>query len=178
MQCTKQPRFLLHRPVQITNVWEVRLAMHQWQRIRHLAALRRRTYSTITRYCVLRLARKASLHWTPRLKSARAAAKETHAQRQGMHRHMLCLYGDDEKLIRIAAMDLGMTVTGFIRLALELYLDSLAMEKRSKRFVSDETLTWEGIRLIEEIQIFAENTSIWPYQRSMNCFRFAFESYW
>jgi hypothetical protein len=91
---------------------------------------------------------------------------------------MLCLYGDDEKLIRLAAMDLGVTVTCFIRLALALYLDLLAMEKRSKRLVPEEILTWEGIRLIEEIQIFAENTHIWPYQRSLNCFRFAPESYW
>jgi hypothetical protein len=75
-------------------------------------------------------------------------------------------------------MDLGLTVAGFIRLALELYLDALAMEKHSNPIVTNEALTWEGIRLIEEIQIFAENTAIWPAQRLLNCFRFAFESYW
>jgi len=29
----------------------------------------------------------------------------------------MCLYGDDEKLIRVAAMDLGITMSAFIRLA-------------------------------------------------------------
>ena len=151
---------------------------HNWNRIRLIAALRRRTYSTITRYCVLRLARKCSLQWTPRLKAANATVRKNLVPARSMHRHMLCLYGEDEKLIRVAAMDLGITVTAFVRLALELYLESLAMEKRSHRFVTDEALTWEGIRLIEEIQIFAENTSLWPLQRSLNCFRFAFEGYW
>jgi len=178
MQCRRQPRFLANKPVQITNVWELRLALPQWNRVRLIAQKRGKTYSTIARYCVLRLARKCSLRWTPRLKAARATVKRELAQNQTRHRHMLCLYGDDEKLLRLAAMDLGLTVTSFARLALELYLDSLAMEKHSRRRVTDETLTWEAIRLIEEIQIFAENTAIWPYQRSVNCFRFAFESYW
>jgi hypothetical protein len=39
----------------------------------------------------------------------------------------MCLYGDDEKLIRVAAMDLGITMSAFIRLALELYLYLLAI---------------------------------------------------
>ena len=33
---------------------------HNWNRIRLIAALRRRTYSTITRYCVLRLGGKSA----------------------------------------------------------------------------------------------------------------------
>jgi len=178
MKCTRQPRFLENKSVKITNVWEVRLASRHWHRIQHFAALRRRTYSTITRYCVLRLARKCSLHWTPRLKAANATVRKDLVPARSTHRHMLCLYGEDEKLIRVAAMDLGLTVAGFIRLALELYLDALAMEKHSNPIVTNEALTWEAIRLIEEIQIFAENTAIWPAQRLLNCFRFAFESYW
>lgn len=95
-----------------------------------------------------------------------------------LHRHILCLYGEDEKLIRLAAMELGLTMTAFVRLALELYLSTLAMEKQSQRLVTDKELTWEGIRLIEAIQIFAVNAGNRPFSRNLTCLRFEIDSYW
>jgi hypothetical protein len=97
---------------------------------------------------------------------------------QDMHRHMICLYGEDEKLIRLAAIELGLTLSAFIRLALELYLDALAMEKRSQRPVTDNDLTWEGIRFTETIQIFATNGGGWPFSRDLSCMRFDIDGYW
>jgi hypothetical protein len=178
MQCRKQPKFLEKRPVQITQVLEIRLAPVHWNRIIAAARQRRRTFSTLTRYCVLRLARKCSLRWTPRLQQAAQEVKEGVQAASSLHRHMMCLYGDDEKLIRLAAMDLGITMTAFARLAIELYLRAVAMENRSHRMVSDLTLTWEGIRFTETIQIFAENGGGWPFLRNLSCLRFELESYW
>lgn len=74
-----------------------------------------------------------------------------------MHRHMMCLYGDDEKIIRLAAMELGLTISAFVRLAIELYLQTLAMVKHNPYAVSHDDLTWEGVRFTESIQIFAVN---------------------
>ncbi len=91
---------------------------------------------------------------------------------------MMCLYGDDEKLIRLAALDLGITMTAFIRLAIELYLPALAMEKRSRRPITDTDLTWEGIRFTENVQIFAINGGSWPLARDLTCQRFDTDSYW
>lgn len=90
----------------------------------------------------------------------------------------MCLYGEDEKLIRLAAMDLGITLTAFVRLAIELYLPLLAMEKRSRRIISDSDLTWEGIRFIESVQIFGVNGGPWPVARDLSCHRFDIDSYW
>ena len=178
MLCRKQPKFLEGKNVEISRLLEIRLAPVQWNSVKIIARQRHRTYSTITRYCVLRLARKCSLQWTNRLDRAKKGVQQGLSTATELHRHMMCLYGDDEKIIRLAAMDMGMSITAFVRLAIELYLPSLAMEKRSKRFVSDRDLTAEGIRFIEVIQIFAENGGPFPILRTLHCTRYDLESYW
>lgn len=164
--------------MQINNLLEIRLAPIHWNRIKLCAWQRRRTYSTITRYCVLKLARKCALQWTPKMRAATKSVREGLNIAMEMHRHMVCLYGEDEKLIRLAAMDLGITLTGFVRLAIELYLPLLAMEKRSRRIIDDVDLTWEGIRFIESMQIFGVNGGPWPVARDLSCHRFDIDSYW
>lgn len=178
MQFYRQPRFLQDKPVRISHVLEIRLAPTHWNRIKLEAWRRRRTYSTISRYAVLRLARKCSLRWTPQLQHAVADVRQGISIAQDMHRHMICLYGDDEKLIRLAAMELGLTISAFVRLALERYLPLLAMEKHSHWRVTDKDLTWDGIRLIENIQIFALNAGSRPALRDLSCIRFEIDSYW
>jgi hypothetical protein len=178
MKCRRQPRFLENSPVQIANILEVRLAPVHWNRIKILVWQRRRTYSTITRYCVLKLARKCSLRWTPKLSAATQRVKKGMDVALRLHRHMMCLYGEDEKLIRLAAIELGLTLTAFVRMAIELYLDSLAMANRSQRSVTNKDLTAEGIRFIESVQIFAVNGGGWPFARDLSCQRFDIDSYW
>ena len=178
MKCKQQPRFLEGKPIRITHLLEIRLAPLHWNRIKIAAWQRRRTYSTITRYCVLRLARRCSLRWTRKLHQAVDGVRHGLDIAQDMHRHMMCLYGDDEKIIRLAAIDLGLTITAFVRLALELFLQTLAMEKRNRWCVSSNDLTWEGIRFIESIQIFAVNGGGWPFSRELSCAPFAIDSYW
>jgi hypothetical protein len=66
----------------------------------------------------------------------------------------MCLDGDDQKLFRVAVMDLGIMLSAFLRLAIELYHHLLAMEKHSRPCVSDAHLTENAIRLIKTITIF------------------------
>ena len=178
MKCSRQPKFLEHKPVQITHLLEIRLAPRQWNRVKIYAEQRRRTYSTITRYCVLKLARKCTLRWSPKLHISLKKVRDGAKAVQAMHRHMMCLYGDDEKLIRLAAMDLGITLTAFVRLAIELYLPLLAMEKRNYRPITAIDLTWEGIRFIKNVEIFATNGGPWPCTRDLHCQPFEIDSYW
>ncbi|GAB4436799.1 MAG: hypothetical protein OHK0011_19890 [Turneriella sp.] len=178
MQCRRQPIFLEGKPIHISNLIEIRLAPAQWNRIKAAARKRHRTYSTISRYCVLRLARKCSLRWTKRLEKTRREVEKGLPVAPDLHRHMMCLYGDDEKIIRLAAMDLGLTMTAFARLAIELYLPLLAMEKQSRRSLSDQDLTAEGIRFSETIQIFADNAGPYPLLRTLHCTSYPLESYW
>lgn len=178
MKCRSQPKFLEGKPIQITNVLEIRLASRYWIRIQTTAGQRKRTYSTISRYCVLRLARKCSLSWTPKLREARRMVALNAAPAGKLHRHMLCLYGEDEKLIRLAAMDLGLTITAFVRLALELYLSRIAMEKHCYRHVSDEQVKREAIRSIQSTDIAATNRDGLPLARTLTCLAFPWESFW
>lgn len=178
MQCQKQPRFLSGKPITISRLLEIRLAPGHWNRIKLTMLLRRRTYSTITRYCALRLARKCSLHWTARLREAEARVQDTNSAALEMHRHLMCLYGEDEKIIRLAALELGLTISAFVRLSLELFLPTLAMEKHSWRYVTNAQLTAEGIRITEKIQIFAVNAGTRPFYRNLSCEYFDVESYW
>ena len=90
----------------------------------------------------------------------------------------MCLYGDDEKLIRVAAMDLGVTLSAFVRLALELYLYLLAMEKQSRLHVSDADLTESAIRLVQTITIFADQAGPFPAFRELHCWPWELDSYW
>lgn len=178
MLCRKQPRFLQHKGLPITHLLEIRVAPVHGNQIQLANRQRRRTYSTLTRYCSLRLARKCSLRWTSKLRQKHATVVQDIAEAQEFHRHLMCLYGDDVKLIRLAAMELGLTLSAFVRLAIELYLPVLAMEKHSRWFVSNEDLTWEGIRFIQEIQIFAVNGSARPFYRNLSCLPFEIDSYW
>lgn len=178
MKCHRQPQFLQGSPIQITNILEVRLDAMVWRSIKTFAAMRSRTYSTMTRYCVLRLARKTALSWTPKLTTAYSTVCCRTRGSGRLHRHVVCLYGEDEKLIRLAAIDLGITMSAFIRLALELYLPIIVMEKHSRWKVTDAHLTMEGIRFLQEIQIFAENGGPWPHLRSLSCIPFEIDSYW
>jgi len=95
-----------------------------------------------------------------------------------MHRHQMCLYGDDEKLIRVAAMDWGMTLSAFVRLALELYLSLLAMEKQSRQYCSDADLTESAIRLVQTITILASQAGPFPAFRELHCWHWELDSYW
>jgi hypothetical protein len=181
MKCLRQPKFLQDKPVQIANLLEVHLAETQWRTIVHLACKRGRTFSTITRFCVLRLAKKCRLGWTAKLERAREVAqlRISIARKEGqIHRHQMCLYGDDEKLIRVAAMDLGVTLSAFVRLALELYLYLLAMEKQSRLHVSDTDLTESAIRLVQTITIFADQAGPFPAFRELHCWHWELDSYW
>lgn len=178
MKCLKQPRFLEGKPIRITSILEARLAPIQWNSIKIAVSQRRRTYSTISRYCVLRLAKKCNLRWTRKLHDTQIGVERGIAHAREFHRHQMCLYGEDEKLIRLAALELGITMTAFIRLAIQLYLPTLAMINRGHNFVTDSRLTEEGIRLIQKVQIFARNGGPYPLLRTLCCVYFDPLSYW
>ncbi|HRP69571.1 MAG TPA: hypothetical protein PLY93_08570 [Turneriella sp.] len=166
------------RSIKIMNILEVHLPPIQWERIVSLAVTRKKTFSTITRYCVLRLARKKNLCWNPVLITAHSKAKGGVQITDKVHRHVVCLYGEDEMLIRLAAMHLRITMSAFIRLSLELFLGHLAMEKQGYNFVTDEQLKWQAIRFIERYTPHTQNCFSRPDSIHFKWFNFALSSYW
>jgi hypothetical protein len=178
MKCLKQPAFLANKPAKINNLWEVHLSRKLWQSLAGLAKLRKCSYSTITRYCVFRLVEQQNLRTLPLYKSVLNQIREEMRETPTKHRHMVCLYGDDEVLIRIAAMRLGITVSALIRLALWLYLPRIAMEKHSSKSVSDYAFFWRGIKRWAHIRCNAINTLGIPTLRTFTFSNFAPHAWW
>ena len=178
MKCLKQPAFLANKPAKISNLWEVQLSRKLWQSLAGMAKLRRTSYSTITRYCVFRLVEQQNLRTLPLYTSVLNQIREEMRETPTKHRHMVCLYGDDEVLIRIAAMRLGITVSALIRLALWLYLPRIAMEKHSPKSVGDDTLFWRGIKRWAQIRCNAFNTLGIPTLRTFTFNSFAPQTWW
>ncbi|MBV6493373.1 MAG: hypothetical protein LDLANPLL_01389 [Turneriella sp.] len=178
MKCRKQPQFLEKRPIKIANILEVHVSLLQWKRVVTLAVLRKKTFSTITRYCVLRLAKKENLHWTARMVEVHSKVRKEIQATDGIHRHVMCLYGEDEMLVRLAAMQLKITMSAFIRLALELFLQQLAMEKHSYSAITDEQLKWQAIRFIKSATTQVQNLHTRPHIHRFKWRNFAMITYW
>jgi hypothetical protein len=172
MKCQRQPAFLKTKPTLINDVWEVQLSARLWRRLVHLAVTRGCTYSTISRFCLFRLAEPEQLRNTTLFRRLIPEIRQDAAASKDQHRHMVCLYGEDVVLLRLAAMRLNMTVSAFIRLALWLYLPRLAMENHSKRFISPLMLFQLGTKRWMSIPYAALNHEHNPALR-----RFAFASF-
>ena len=124
MKCYKQPPYKTPEPV--NSIWEVILDIETWGKIQKYAHQTNTSYSWIVRYCLFQLCKKdiANIY----------KAMENHSlpeapNRISGHRHLLCLYGDDETHIRILALRLKMPVSRLIRLALLLYLNRFFQNK-------------------------------------------------
>lgn len=173
MKCKKQPAFLDGRPTPIQDVWEVHLKPQVWLRIQTAAKTHHKTYSTVTRFCVLELAERSHLRNRGSIqKILNIEGSREDSVAEVNHRHLVCFYGEDMLLVRMAALRLGVTVSAFIRLALHIYLRYFATDFHSCRRVTAEMLFWKGIKRWRSIPITAINELSLPAIRS-----FAFISF-
>ncbi len=180
MKCTKQPAFLEGKSTPITDVWEVRLPVPLWNRMKAAAKEHRTTFSTITRLCVFELAERSSLRMRGVFKEM-CVANRAECQGADLHRHMVCFYGKDVQLVRMAAMRLGITVSAFIRLALKLYLRHFAVDFHSQRprvEITPEMIFWKGIKRWISIAITTVNEFSIPLSRKYTFLSFPPESRW
>ncbi len=171
MKCTRQPKFLKRKSATISEVWEVRMPPRLWRSVCSAAHRRHTSFSLISRFCVFALAERSHLRWRRGLSELFQIDKREYAE-GNHHRHMVCLYGEDARLLRLAALQLGISVSGLIRLALRFYLRYFAMEIHSRRYVSDACLFWKGIKRWISIPLIAINGLSVPDQR-----RFLFQSF-
>lgn len=166
MKCRKQPKFLANRPVEISDIWEVRLSTHTWHKVRRIAAARRSTLTAVTRYCLFRLIEAGNLkmrrHFNVCLERSKTEARSSGA----LHRHMMCFYGDDLVLVKLAALRLKVTVSALVRIALCLYLPRLAAEIHSKRYVDEDLFRNYSIKRWMHIHASALNLDRVPILRN------------
>ena len=119
----------------IDSVLEIRLCKNTWEKIVEVAVVSGKSYSWVVRYSLFRLIKRKNLQgylncWENRSISNKfhmlsGVAREKKEMSKEQHRHKLCLYGNDELFIRLAAGCLNVTMTHLIRIALEKYLDTM-----------------------------------------------------
>jgi len=170
------------------SILEVRLPLETWEKIVRIATVKKRSYSWVVRYCVFRLIKRKDpfMYITNHVLEPGKHDKwkkfrtlhsrvEQQASAGNLHRHKLCLYGEDEMFIRITAGLMRCTMTYLIRLALEWYLDELQRlsSERPSRFHS-HAFYWLGIKLYGGVDL---PTSI-PEERILLLRRFRETEYW
>lgn len=119
MRCQKQPLFKIKEP--IANVWEAQIDLELWQRIVKVKKLLKVTYSSVVRFCVFRMI-DSRIDFESIAMDIHSCCKPG---RRNSHRLQLCLYGNDEKRLRILALKIGVPVVQFIRIAILKYLHIL-----------------------------------------------------
>lgn len=154
-------------PLPIDSVVEVRLCGDMWEKVVGVARGEKRSYSHVVRYALFRFIRRGSvnrfagLRHDPRSGGVRWRYQELHERARGRrfgaatpgckHRHRLCLYGEDELFLRIAAARLRCTMTHLVRLALERYLDELCA-KAAWKGTRRVFWYWLGLRHYEDVE--------------------------
>lgn len=178
MKCKKQPPYLRERPTPITDVWEVRISVNHWQALVNTAKQRRCSFSNITRYCVFRLAERQNLCWRKNLNEAAEKVKTEAPSGNEGHRHLVCFYGEDIRLVRLAAMTLGISVSAFVRLSLFLFLPRLALEIHSRKSVSAKELFLLGTKRWQQVHHAALNNFQTPHMRQFSFSNFFPWQWW
>ena len=149
--------------VQVENILEIRICNKAWEKIKSIAALNQTSYSWVVRYVTFRLIKRKNIRnflsgdmqFENFLENKDTKGVKANFKKKQMHRHRLCLYGDDELYIRIAAGKLGCTMSQLIRYALELYLNELLIKspvRKKSRFLR-AAYYWLGIKHFEGVEI-------------------------
>lgn len=169
MKCKKQRKYY---KLPIASLWEVHLDANLWRRVTRAAKGKKCSFSWITRYCVFRLVRKKNLYMRKAMKIHSNKIK-SQPKSQNPHRHILCLYGDDEKLLRLAAMQLGVTVSHMIRLALYWFLPKIE-DSKSKW----EHIYYHGTKICSYLYISRTNILKMPFTELTFYEKWSFEQWW
>lgn len=169
MVCRKQRRYF---KLEISSLWEVHLDTVLWKRIVLLANRHNSSFTWITRYCVFRLARKKNLYMRNAMKIHSNKIKSLQ-KNVPLHRHLICLYGDDEKLLRMAAIQLGITVSHMIRIALHWFLPKL--ENKTAKW---EHLYYHGTKICRHFSLKRTNTFKIPFMDHITYEKWSFNDWW
>lgn len=172
MKCQRQPNRLKNKPAKIAELWEVHLTQAMFAAVKAEAHRRKCSYSAVSRFCAFYLAERSGLRSFDFFQRRIRLQKEELSRSATKRRHLVCLYGEDVKMLRLAAMRMGITVSAFIRLALGIYLPSLAMEIQSRRSISNSQFADYSIKRWKTLPLIAINRFNLPSVR-----RFVFNGF-
>jgi len=170
MICRKQRKYY---KLEISSTWEVQLDINIWKRVVNAANYHKCSFSWITRYCVFRLARKKNIFFRHAMKIHSNRIKESNKTSKSHHRHIMCLYGDDEKILRLTAMQLGVTVSHLIRLALHWFLPKI--ENKSTKW---EHIFYHGTKISKKTFVTRTNILNMPDNDTIYYGKWAKNEWW
>jgi len=137
----------------VEEVWQVRIQNNIWQSIRIQAIKRKTTYSWIVRYCVFRFLSDQSFQLDENFIELYLKSKaifftdsDNETTEKDYHRHQLCLYGDDIRVIKMIATMFDINVTDLVRMALIRFLPLFGENK-----VDEEDFYWHGIKITKVV---------------------------
>lgn len=156
MRVNKKPFGYIQAKATITGEVEVRLPQQLYASLMQAVLNLETTMSWVTRYCVFKLIRSSTFSEVTQYDLTVAEDKEEVANEENFHRHVLCLYGRDEELIKMAASELGWTKSRLVRVALRLYLSELSNDH------SADNLKKYGTKIVKKIEIRMTNNGFWP----------------
>ncbi len=137
----------------IRSTLEIRLCPDTWRSIQHISIVRNCSYSWVVRYALFRfIKRRNCCQYFALLKGNEAyhdLALKRRDNKSSKHRHHLCLYGEDELLIRLTAAQLRCSMTHLVRLSLEMYLFAMlrACLGFHRSFFGRSFWFWLGIKV-------------------------------
>ena len=152
------------------SVLEIRLCAETWDKVKRVAISRESSYSWVVRYALFRLIKHRNpKDYAKNVIDSRISPdsneestyddfnNQVREMRHGSsikHRHRLCLYGDDEIFVRLIAAQVGCTMTHLIRLALQMYLDSMLRicVRRGLRRFREAAWYWLGIKSYYDVE--------------------------
>ncbi len=162
--------FNLYHPYRpfVDSILEIRLCQDTWKKVQQVARIKNSSYSWVVRYALFRLIKRSnmrrylnSLHRTfgrhtiqetDKLLVLNEFARQRRFRSDLKHRHRLCLYGADEVFIRLAAAQMGCTMTHLVRLALEFYLDRMLGSLGVKSRARQAFWYWLGIKVTQDVE--------------------------
>ena len=153
MICRKQPPYPLKE--NIASVIEVLFNFETWNQIKIIRKRSSSTFSWVVRFCIFGLLDELQNHKIDR--EQRDESQSLAGNRKTGHRLQLCLYGDDEKQIKLAALELRISIADLIRIAIMKYLPVLQKmtaksRKQTKKYLVEHAT--KKVKLLNESKIF------------------------
>lgn len=134
---------------EIKDVWQILIDVKTMQRIRQIAIKRKTTLSWVVRYCTFKYISSRPLIWNKKAQELFDATNPNRRKKLDFnfenkwHRLQLCLYGSDIRTLQITALQMDITVSDLVRMAIQNIIDELTSIPPS-----NTEWYWKGIKLI------------------------------
>lgn len=132
----------------VTDVFEIQMRVDMWVKIADCAKRHDVTFSWVTRFCLFEVLKKyADVLNEIELQNYLEKDNLLHdkEQKRRLHRHKLCLHGNDAVHVRFVAHKLGLTISQLLRVCVRMYIQLLFAP------IERSYLVQNGIKFLESV---------------------------